>query len=84
MKKEEEQVLKHVPWVMWSEWIDVLSQYKYGVQLGTAAAGQFQLNCSYHGIPCIGYSNLKPSASAFWIYLRLLHYTPPYWSKDSI
>lgn len=59
MKEEESQVLKHVPWVMWNEWIDILSQYKYGVQLSTAAAGQFQLNCSYHGIPCIGYSNLN-------------------------
>ena len=63
MKEEEEQVLKHVPWVMWSEWINILSQFKYGVQLGSAAAGQFQLNCSYHGIPCIGYSNLNTQAT---------------------
>ena len=28
-----------------------------GVQLGTAAAGTFNLNCSFHGIPCIAYSN---------------------------
>ena len=57
MKKEEEQVLKHLPWMMWSEWIKVLSKFKYGVQLGTAAAGTFNLNCSFHGIPCIAYSN---------------------------
>ena len=52
-------MLNHIPWVMWREWIDILSQFNVGVQLGTAAAGQFQLNTSFHGIPCIGYSNLN-------------------------
>ena len=56
---QENQMLKHIPWVMWREWIDLLSTFKVGIQLGTAAAGQFQLNCSFHGIPCIGYSNLN-------------------------
>jgi hypothetical protein len=59
MKPKESQLLKHIPWVMWREWIDILSQFNVGVQLGTAAAGQFQLNTSFHGIPCIGYSNLN-------------------------
>ncbi len=59
MKQEEEQVLKHVPWVMWREWIDILSQYNIGIQLGTASAGTFNLNCSFHRIPCIGYSNVN-------------------------
>ena len=59
MKPEESQMLEHIPWVMWREWIDILSQFNVGVQLGTAAAGQFQLNTSFHGIPCIGYSNLN-------------------------
>ena len=59
MKPEEEQVLKHIPWVMWREWIDILSQFNVGVQLGTASAGTFNLNCSFHGIPCIGYSNVN-------------------------
>ena len=59
MKKEEEQVLKHIPWMLWREWIDTLSQYNVGVQLGTASAGTFNLNCSFHGIPCIGYSNVN-------------------------
>lgn len=57
MKPEESQVLNHIPWVMWGEWIDILSQFNVGVQLGTAAAGTFNLNCSFHGIPCIAYSN---------------------------
>ena len=59
MKEEEKQMLKHIPWVMWEEWIKLLSNFRVGVQLGTSAAGQFQLNCSYHGIPCIGYSQLN-------------------------
>jgi hypothetical protein len=59
MKPEEEEVLNHIPWVMWREWIDILSQFNVGVQLGTASAGTFNLNCSFHGIPCIGYSNVN-------------------------
>ena len=59
MKPEEEQILKHLPWMMWSEWIKTLSQFNVGVQLGTASAGTFNLNCSFHGIPCIGYSNVN-------------------------
>ena len=59
MKEEESQVLNHIPWVMWREWIDILSQFNAGVQLGTASAGTFNLNCSFHGIPCIGYSNVN-------------------------
>ena len=57
MKPEENGLFKHLPWMYWSEWINTLSQYHIGVQLGTAAAGTFNLNCSYHGIPCIAYSN---------------------------
>ena len=59
MKPEEEQILKHLPWMMWTEWIKTLSQFNVGVQLGTASAGTFNLNCSFHGIPCIGYSNVN-------------------------
>ena len=59
MKPEEDNVLKHVPWVMWREWIDILSKYNIGIQLGTASAGTFNLNCSFHGMPCIGYSNVN-------------------------
>ena len=59
MKPEEEQILKHLPWMMWSEWIKSLSQFNVGIQLGTASAGTFNLNCSFHGIPCIGYSNVN-------------------------
>ena len=59
MKPEEKDVLKHIPWVLWKDWINILSQFNVGVQLGTASAGTFNLNCSFHGIPCIGYSNVN-------------------------
>ena len=59
MKSEEEGVLKHIPWVLWKDWINILSQFNVGIQLGTASAGTFNLNCSFHGIPCIGYSNVN-------------------------
>ena len=59
MKPEEDEILNHIPWVTWREWIDILSQFNVGVQLGTASAGTFNLNCSFHGIPCIGYSNVN-------------------------
>ena len=59
MKPEEKHILKHIPWILWKEWINILSQFNVGVQLGTASAGTFNLNCSFHGIPCIGYSNVN-------------------------
>ena len=59
MKPEEEQVVKHLPWMLWKKWINTLSTFRYGIQLGTASAGTFNLNCSFHGIPCIGYSNVN-------------------------
>ena len=51
--------INHLPWVLWIDWMYELSKCKYGVQLGTAAAGTFNLNCAYLGIPCIGYDNLN-------------------------
>ena len=60
MKEEEKQMeINHLPWVFWNDWIHELSKHKYGVQLGTAAAGTFNLNCAYLGIPCIGYRNVN-------------------------
>ena len=59
--KEDETMLdiNHLPWVPWTQWMYELSKRKYGVQLGTAAAGTFNLNCSYLGIPCIAYDNVN-------------------------
>jgi hypothetical protein len=59
--KSDEKILdiNHLPWVVWLDWMYELSKHKFGVQLGTAAAGTFNLNCSYLGIPCIGYDNVN-------------------------
>jgi len=55
----EEQLLNHLPYLEWKGWIHKLNEFKYGVHLmRTHAAGTFALNCSYLGIPCIGYYGL--------------------------
>lgn len=55
----EEQLLTHLPYLTWSEWIHALNKFKYGIHLmRTHAAGTFALNCAYLGIPCIGYEGL--------------------------
>jgi hypothetical protein len=60
MKPDEKMLdINHLPWVQWNSWMYELSKHKYGVQLGTAAAGTFNLNCAYLGIPCIGYNNVN-------------------------
>ena len=55
----EEQLLTHLPYMNWKEWIHKLNEFKIGVHLmRTHAAGTFALNCAYLGIPCIGYKGL--------------------------
>jgi len=55
----EEQLVTHLPYMNWREWIHKLNEFKYGVHLmRTHAAGTFALNCAYLGIPCIGYAGL--------------------------
>jgi hypothetical protein len=55
----EEQMVGILPYVQWNDWIVQLSQFKYAIHLmPTQAAGTFALNCSYLGIPCIGYHGL--------------------------
>lgn len=59
----EEQLVNHLPRVMWSDWMKQLSQFKYAVHLmPTAAAGTFSLNCAYFGIPCIGNEKVDTQA----------------------
>lgn len=63
MKPEERGLnINHLEWMQWYQWIHVISKFYAGVQLGTAAAGTFNLNLSFHGIPCIGYENLNTQA----------------------
>ena len=50
--------VQYLPFANWSNWMSTLSAFKYGVHLMREyAAGTFQLNCAYFGIPCIGYKN---------------------------
>ena len=43
MKPEESQMFNHIPWVMWREWIDILSQFNVGVQLGTVISSSISI-----------------------------------------
>jgi len=55
MREGEDQLINHLPRVMWIDWMKQLSTFKYAVHLmPTVAAGTFSLNCAYFGIPCIG------------------------------
>ena len=67
-RKGEEQVpnLKHLPWIMWNEWMKQLSTFKYAVNLmPTVAAGTFSMNCAYYGIPCIGNEKVDTQSKLF-------------------
>ena len=56
---EEELGLTQLPYMEWDEWMSELSKRKIGIHMmRTHAAGTFALNCSYLGIPCIGYDGL--------------------------
>lgn len=56
--------LNHFPRIMWNEWMQELSKFKYAVHLmPTIAAGTFSLNCAYFGIPCIGNKKVDTQAS---------------------
>ena len=47
--------LNHFPRMLWNQWMEEVSKFKYAVHLmPTIAAGTFSLNCAYFGIPCIG------------------------------
>ena len=55
MRDGEDQLINHLPRVIWTDWMKQLSSFKYAVHLmPTVAAGTFSLNCAYFGIPCIG------------------------------
>lgn len=51
--------LNHLPFLEWIDWMEQLSRFSYGIHLmRPRVAGTFALNCSYWGIPCIGYKGL--------------------------
>lgn len=54
-RENEDQLVTHLPRMVWIDWMKELSTFKYAVHLmPTVAAGTFSLNCAYFGIPCIG------------------------------
>jgi hypothetical protein len=59
-QEDEEQLgITQLPYLEWNQWIAELSKRKIGIHMmRTHAAGTFALNCSYLGIPCIGYDGL--------------------------
>ena len=55
----EEALVKHLPYMEWTDWIHNLNNFKYAIHLmRTHAAGTFALNTAFLGIPCIGYEGL--------------------------
>ena len=53
----EEQLVTHLPYLQWNEWINALAEFKYAIHLmPTIATGTFAMNCGFLGIPCIGYN----------------------------
>jgi hypothetical protein len=54
--KNESDFVEILPHIQFNQWMYKLSEYKYGVHLmPNITAGTFNLNCSFLGIPCIGY-----------------------------
>lgn len=54
-RDREEDLITHLPRLLWNDWMQVLKDFKFAVHLmPTVAAGTFSLNCAYFGIPCIG------------------------------
>ena len=52
----EDQLVEILPHTNFNKWMEILSKYKYAVHLmPNITAGTFSLNCSFFGIPCIGY-----------------------------
>ena len=59
LPNEEQLGISQLPYLQWNEWIKELNKKKLGIHMmRTHAAGTFALNCSYLGIPCIGYEEL--------------------------
>ena len=56
---EEQLGIQQLPYLEWNQWISELSKRKIGIHMmRTHAAGTFTMNCSFLGIPCIGYEGL--------------------------
>ena len=59
LPNEQQLGITQLPYLQWSDWIRELNKRKMGIHMmRTHAAGTFALNCSYLGIPCVGYGEL--------------------------
>ena len=59
LPNEEQLGITQLPYLQWNEWVKELNKRKMGIHMmRTHAAGTFALNCSYLGIPCVGYKEL--------------------------
>ena len=59
LPNEQQLGITQLPYLQWNDWIKELNKRKMGVHMmRTHAAGTFALNCSYLGIPCVGYEEL--------------------------
>ena len=55
----EEQLVTHLPYLQWIDWIKALAEFKYAIHLmPTIGAGTFAMNCGFLGIPCVGYKGI--------------------------
>ena len=56
---EDQLGINQLPYLQWNEWIKELNKRRLGIHMmRTHAAGTFALNCSFLGIPCVGYKGL--------------------------
>jgi len=56
---ESDLGINQLPYLQWNEWVKELNKRKLGIHMmRTHAAGTFALNCSFLGLPCIGYEEL--------------------------
>lgn len=56
---ENQLGINQLPYLEWKDWIRELNKRKLGIHMmRTHAAGTFALNCSFLGIPCVGYKGL--------------------------
>ena len=66
LPNEQQLGITQLPYLQWDSWMKELNKRKFGIHMmRTHAAGTFALNCSYVGIPCVGYGELDTQ--------RLLH-----------
>jgi len=59
LPNEQQLGITQLPYLQWNDWVKELNKRKMGIHMmRTHAAGTFALNCSYVGIPCVGYEEL--------------------------